>query len=197
MDEHTPLLHNDTEPTPLSRSHWDADGDQNAVRCHLSPHSSCQSVYAEIDAPPAAAEEGSRNAYMPCISLVLQNSGSVARDHLASERTFLAYVRTSLMIASAGVAIAQLPALSERLKNQVSASPHPFGVYARPLAAASIILALYVLCVGVSRYFSIQSALPKGKFPVTRIRVAMFSLVLGAIITTLFALIITMHKDQQ
>lgn len=36
-------------------------------------------------------------------SLTLQNSGSVARDHLASERTFLAYVRTSLTIASMGV----------------------------------------------------------------------------------------------
>lgn len=37
------------------------------------------------------------------VSLRLQNSGSVARDHLASERTFLAYVRTSLAIVSAGV----------------------------------------------------------------------------------------------
>jgi Domain of unknown function (DUF202) len=36
-------------------------------------------------------------------ALVLQNSGSVARDHLASERTFLAYVRTSLTIATTGV----------------------------------------------------------------------------------------------
>ena len=36
-------------------------------------------------------------------TLVLENSGSVARDHLASERTFLAYVRTSLAIASTGV----------------------------------------------------------------------------------------------
>lgn len=37
------------------------------------------------------------------LSLTLKNTGSVARDHLASERTFLAYVRTSLSFASAGV----------------------------------------------------------------------------------------------
>jgi hypothetical protein len=37
------------------------------------------------------------------VSLILTNSGSVARDHLASERTFLAYVRTSLALASMGV----------------------------------------------------------------------------------------------
>ncbi|KAK2459654.1 hypothetical protein APHAL10511_008299 [Amanita phalloides] len=39
------------------------------------------------------------------ISLTLKNSGSVARDHLASERTFLAYVRTSLAIVTAGVGV--------------------------------------------------------------------------------------------
>ena len=37
------------------------------------------------------------------LMLTLENSGSVARDHLASERTFLAYARTSLTIASTGV----------------------------------------------------------------------------------------------
>lgn len=36
-------------------------------------------------------------------SLVLENNGSVARDHLAAERTFLAYVRTSLVCATMGV----------------------------------------------------------------------------------------------
>ncbi len=41
--------------------------------------------------------------YFPTTTLTLENSGSVARDHLASERTFLAYVRTSLAISSAGV----------------------------------------------------------------------------------------------
>lgn len=45
----------------------------------------------------------SRIASSPHLNLRLENSGSVARDHLASERTFLAYVRTSLVIASTGV----------------------------------------------------------------------------------------------
>lgn len=38
-------------------------------------------------------------------SMRLENTGSVARDHLASERTFLAYIRTSLAIASSGVGL--------------------------------------------------------------------------------------------
>lgn len=36
-------------------------------------------------------------------TLMLVNSGSVARDHLASERTFLAYVRTSIGLSTMGV----------------------------------------------------------------------------------------------
>jgi len=42
-----------------------------------------------------------RSRYRP--RMILENSGSVARDHLASERTFLAYVRTSMGMATMGV----------------------------------------------------------------------------------------------
>jgi hypothetical protein len=57
---------------------------------------------------PTLNEAGSGRRPLPLLkrikpALVLENSGSVARDHLASERTFLAYVRTSLAIAATGV----------------------------------------------------------------------------------------------
>jgi uncharacterized membrane protein YidH (DUF202 family) len=41
-------------------------------------------------------------------SVSLENKGSVARDHLALERTFLAWLRTSLAFASIGIAVTQL-----------------------------------------------------------------------------------------
>ncbi|KAJ6601722.1 hypothetical protein DFH09DRAFT_1301922 [Mycena vulgaris] len=75
------------------------------------------------------------------ISLMLEDCGGVARHHLASERTFLAYVRTSLTIASAGVGMAQLLTLSVRLKKEILVSLKPFEVYARPLVVSSILLA--------------------------------------------------------
>ncbi|KAJ7159290.1 hypothetical protein C8R43DRAFT_352953 [Mycena crocata] len=123
-------------------------------------------------------------------SLVLENTGSVARDHLANERTFLAYVRTSLTIASAGVALAQLLTLSEPLKSQLFVSHKPLEVYARPLAVSAIVLALYVLFVGVSRFFAIQSALTRGLFPVTRARLGVIALGLAGIISLLFGLLV-------
>ncbi|KAF2000956.1 hypothetical protein P154DRAFT_433916 [Amniculicola lignicola CBS 123094] len=52
-------------------------------------------------------------------SVELENKGSVARDHLALERTFLAWLRTSLSFASIGIAITQL----FRLNTSISATP--------------------------------------------------------------------------
>ncbi|KAF7341317.1 hypothetical protein MVEN_01868000 [Mycena venus] len=129
------------------------------------------------------------------VSLVLENSGSTARDHLASERTFLAYVRTSLTIAAAGIALAQLLTLSSRVGNPKSVPLKPIEAYARPLAAFSIILALYVLAVGVSRYFAVQAALTNGLFSPTRFRLGIIALSLAGIIVVLFGLLVEGRKD--
>ncbi|KAJ6483447.1 hypothetical protein DFH09DRAFT_949860 [Mycena vulgaris] len=132
----------------------------------------------------------SDDAPQHCVCLVLENSGSVARDQLASERTFLAYVRTSLTLASAGVALARLLTLSERLRTQIFIPLRPFERYARPLAVASIFLGLYIFFVGVSRYFAVQAALSRDNFPVTRVRLCVIALALGAIVSVVFGLLI-------
>lgn len=41
----------------------------------------------------------------------ISNTGSVARDHLANERTFLSWTRTGLGFVALGVALAKLEAL--------------------------------------------------------------------------------------
>jgi uncharacterized membrane protein YidH (DUF202 family) len=93
------------------------------------------------------------------IQLHLINDGNVARDHLASERTFLAYVRTSLGIAAAGVGMVKLYSASDRLS-----SVHPIALMqflrrgnvskydAETLGATMMCLAVMVLLIGKSPY---------------------------------------------
>jgi len=83
---------------------------------------------------------------------VFENRGSTARDHLASERTFLAYVRTSLALASTGVALVQLftvANLSSRSYNApLTEIDRRIQRFARPLGIASVLLALIMLATG-------------------------------------------------
>ncbi|KAJ7453965.1 hypothetical protein B0H11DRAFT_1875448 [Mycena galericulata] len=127
------------------------------------------------------------------VSLTIENSGSAARDHLASERTFLAYVRTSLVIASTGVALVQLFTISSNTttNDQMSFTPTVRRVqqWARPLGATMVCFGLVVLVLGTIRYFRIQAALTKGMFPVARLTTGSITFVLLSIIIVVFAYI--------
>ncbi|KAK6971975.1 hypothetical protein R3P38DRAFT_3379272 [Favolaschia claudopus] len=185
-EEHTPLLRRSSASsyaelpmsrTPSSRISLPFDMDIMTM----------ENIEVDVEAPPRSFP----------ISLVLENSGSVARDHLASERTFLAYMRTSLAVAFAAVALLQLLTLSghtEKALNQhgiVTETESPLTKlksYTRPLAAASLVLALFVLILGVYRYFTIQLALTEGKFPATRIPIGVIAFSIGGIICAVFVL---------
>ncbi|KAJ7257910.1 hypothetical protein B0H12DRAFT_1110564 [Mycena haematopus] len=129
------------------------------------------------------------------ISLLLENSGSVARDHLASERTFLAYVRTSLVIASTGVALVQLFTISTNTttNNKSTFTPitQSIQAWARPLGATMVCFGLTVLILGTIRYFRIQAALIQGMFPATRFTAASIACGLGTIIALAFAILLS------
>lgn len=53
-------------------------------------------------------KDAAKLSFFRSIQLRLLNCGSVARDHLALERTYLAYVRTSLGLCSAGIGLTVL-----------------------------------------------------------------------------------------
>ncbi|KAF7370834.1 DUF202 domain-containing protein [Mycena sanguinolenta] len=129
------------------------------------------------------------------ITLLLENSGSVARDHLASERTFLAYVRTSLAIASTGVALVQLFTISTDTTSDNKTSFLPttqrIQAWARPLGATMVCFGLVVLTFGTIRYFRIQSALIQGMFPVARLTAASITFVLATIVIIVFAIMLS------
>ncbi|KDQ62167.1 hypothetical protein JAAARDRAFT_102952, partial [Jaapia argillacea MUCL 33604] len=116
--------------------------------------------------------------------MVLVNSGSVARDHLALERTFLAYIRTSLTTCSMGVVLVQLFTLSSASANSI------IHRVSKPLGAAVIAFGFSVLMIGVVRYFRTQDALTKGNFPVARSTVLFMTTVVFSLIAVVFGVLV-------
>ncbi|KAF8469716.1 hypothetical protein BDZ91DRAFT_720757 [Kalaharituber pfeilii] len=86
--------------------------------------------------------------------------GNSARDHLALERTFLAWHRTSLVFALSSTVVTQLYVLNHK------PNPDPvFGFYVlgKPLAASMVCLAIGFSIVGFLRWWKWQHALVRGK----------------------------------
>ncbi|KAF4577119.1 DUF202 domain-containing protein [Pleurotus pulmonarius] len=169
-----------------------------------APSGSSQSALNEAEAPatPGRRKQGRKKGKKrSSISLlkfkpraVLENSGSVARDHLASERTFLAYVRTSLAIASTGVALIQLFKLA--MNSDDPSLPNPVHIgrslrpFAVPLGATMLVFGFIVLSIGTIRYFTIQKALTKGMFPIARFTMTGIAIALGIVIIIVFSLLV-------
>ncbi|KAG5634160.1 hypothetical protein H0H81_003121 [Sphagnurus paluster] len=216
--ERTPLIHQ----SEYESSEGSQASSNGLNREQDRPHSPSDSPsFLEQDLSPLstsgfASSESREKHAGPAVALTLENSGSVARDHLASERTFLAYVRTSLSIASAGVALAQILSFTEYFTEADTESLRRVEGYARPLGASAVLLALFVLGIGehalhlfpvlkipaflklsgpcfslgIARYFSIQTALVKGRFPVARGGVALIAALLGALVVATFGVLL-------
>lgn len=92
-----PLTHNDEAPldTPLDTPSGTTRPSDESERHARGSSSAPQSRrWPKIVIPQKISS---------WIAVELENTGSTARDHLANERTWLAYVRTSLAIAGTGV----------------------------------------------------------------------------------------------
>ncbi|KAH8790282.1 hypothetical protein BGZ57DRAFT_877371 [Hyaloscypha finlandica] len=87
----------------------------------------------------------------------IANTGSVARDHLTNERTFLSWTRTGLGFVALGVALAKLDAL-EALSPTLK---HNHGDLKLP-SAALVGSGTGCLSYGTIRYFRSLKLLQKG-----------------------------------
>ncbi|KAI9145521.1 hypothetical protein BKA69DRAFT_1121353 [Paraphysoderma sedebokerense] len=115
-------------------------------------------------------------------TLYLKNEGSVARDHLANERTFLAWVRSSLGAVVVGIAVVQIFRVSRDEQNAAR--------YGKPLGATFIAIGILFLLIAIMRYFQVQKWLIEGQFPATRwdvilTTVATVSIVVAVLVVTL------------
>ncbi|KAK6839619.1 hypothetical protein PG995_007117 [Apiospora arundinis] len=106
---------------------------------------------------------------------VYKNTGSVARDHLASERTFLAWMRTGLGFVALGIAVERFSQLDledlvvvlprqqkgeedeEQRRNENKKKPQLLVGTLMGMGSGSIVY-------GTARYFSNLRALERGLF---------------------------------
>ncbi|PWN19270.1 hypothetical protein BCV69DRAFT_237552, partial [Microstroma glucosiphilum] len=140
----------------------------------------------------------------------LENTGSVARDHLALERTYLAWLRTSLTLTSVGIALSQffrLPKGWEDDEDFGSAgrnggSSHLRGPsywlggetvrdLATPMGSSFIIIGILTLLFGTWRYFAVQSQLMRTSYVPSRLEAITITFLVGTLLCAVLAVILS------
>jgi len=107
-----------------------------------------------------------------------------ARDHLANERTFLAWVRTAVAIVVFGFAIGRF-SIALRQLSTMEGHPARRGGISVWMGASSIVLGVALVVAGLVRYRQTRARLDEGTFQPAR-----FVLDLVTILTVLFGLVL-------
>lgn len=114
------------------------------------------------------------------------------------ERTFLAWLRTSLGFASIGIAVTQLFRLNTTLTNGED-DPHFDSIrhIGKPLGATFIGISILVLMLGYLRYYQSQQWVMNGKFPASRGAIILVSLIAFALMAVSLILVIVVQPMTQ
>lgn len=105
---------------------------------------------------------------MPSHERLGENTGSRARDHLANERTYLAWIRTALAVVTIGIAFHEF----------VLDTQQP----SIPLALLLVLLGVVLMSYSVYRYYRQQNHLEDGNFGADTAGPILLSLMLAVVV---------------
>ncbi|KAJ5781218.1 hypothetical protein N7457_006378 [Penicillium paradoxum] len=116
------------------------------------------------------------------------------RDYLALERTFLAYIRTSVVVTQQGVLIAQL----FRLQGLKSWTDHlGFQRVGMPLSISCYCVGIFVAFIGAYRFWKQQHAIARGKIYAGGVELQSVGILLGCITLVLFVVSIAIAVERR
>lgn len=117
-----------------------------------------------------------------------KNTGSVARDHLASERTYLAWTRTGLGFVALGIAVERFSRFEFTGSHDSEIRPKSGEddgakdqLGRRLLVGMLLTLGTGTMLYATKRYFSVQQLLEKGEFRPAYYGVGAMGAVMGAL----------------
>lgn len=193
-------------------------------RRNRGPNYQATQASASLTAPPPdgqADEERSswwKENWSSLWSIELENKGSVARDHLAiglcprpravcsrelglltisAERTFLAWLRTSLAFASIGIAVTQLFRLNTSLTDGADdPALQTIRNLGQPLGSTFLGISILVLLLGYLRFFQSQKYVISGKFPAARLTIVLVSLIACALMVICLVVVVVVHPQK-
>lgn len=116
--------------------------------------------------------------------VALPNTGNVARDELANERTFLAWVRTSLHTAAFGIVLAKF----------VKYFPL-YEQFTKDLAAVLISLGIVLMFLGVWRQVTVHVAMQDGYFPTPAWMFTAVGCAVVAVLCAAFSLVVVSEGE--
>lgn len=135
-------------------------------------------------------------------SIILENKASVARDHMANERTFLAWLRTSLSFISIGIGITQLFRLEDKstdvninnttieLNDDSKQKGKSIIKYGKPLGSAFVSIGILTLLIGFVRFFQVQYMLTKDYYPASRLSILLLVVLILVIVLITFFMVV-------
>ncbi|OAA62338.1 hypothetical protein ISF_05347 [Cordyceps fumosorosea ARSEF 2679] len=117
-------------------------------------------------------------------SPIYKNTGSVARDHLASERTYLAWTRTGLGFVALGMGVerfSRFEAVALRGEPEPADKKSEEETGSRLLVGTLLTLGTGCMVYATRRYFSVMRSLEGGEFRPAYQGVAAMGALLGAL----------------